>query len=386
MHLATTRNLAELLNVREPPCVSLYQPTDRASPGNRQNPVRFKNHLRDIEATLRRKYPAREIRPLMEKFERLADDSQFWMHRSDGLAVLAGGDAFEVFDLPRRVQERVVVADSFHLKPLLRFVQSADRFQLLCVTRHSAKLYEGNRDALEPVAPSKVPATVVEALGEGWTGPRQTVPTEDGGERRTEMGDQARYVGSGDMINQFDKVTDRFFRAIDAAVLEHHSRPSGLPLILAAMAETQPAFRDVTKNNFLMPQGLTLNPETTSLDELRRQAWTLMEPHYVARLGRMIDTFHASKPRNLASDDLNDVVKAAVIGRIGMLLIEADRHQPGRIDATTGALQLGGDADAQLDDVFDDLAELALRNGAEVVVVPSERMPTNTGLAATYRF
>jgi hypothetical protein len=35
--------------------------------------------------------------------------------------------------------------------------------------------------------------------------------------------------------------------------------------------------------------------------------------------------------------------------------------------------------------VIDDLAEMVLRTGGEVVVVPKERMPTDTGLAATFR-
>jgi hypothetical protein len=36
--------------------------------------------------------------------------------------------------------------------------------------------------------------------------------------------------------------------------------------------------------------------------------------------------------------------------------------------------------------LFDDLAEIALRNGAEVVVIPADRMPTQTGVAAVFRF
>jgi len=39
-----------------------------------------------------------------------------------------------------------------------------------------------------------------------------------------------------------------------------------------------------------------------------------------------------------------------------------------------------------VDDVLDDLGELVrMRNGA-VVVVPADRMPTETGVAAIYRF
>jgi hypothetical protein len=43
-------------------------------------------------------------------------------------------------------------------------------------------------------------------------------------------------------------------------------------------------------------------------------------------------------------------------------------------------------AHPEVDDLLDDIAELALKMGGEVVVVPSDRMPGETGVAATYRF
>ncbi len=42
--------------------------------------------------------------------------------------------------------------------------------------------------------------------------------------------------------------------------------------------------------------------------------------------------------------------------------------------------------DTDVDDVLDDLAEVVLGAGGEVVVVPTDRMPTPTGLAAIYRY
>ena len=36
--------------------------------------------------------------------------------------------------------------------------------------------------------------------------------------------------------------------------------------------------------------------------------------------------------------------------------------------------------------MLDDIAELVLKNGGQVVIVPNERMPTRTGIAAIYRF
>src|SRR5690606_11311237 len=100
---------------------------------NIQDPIRYKNLLRSVERSLREKYRGREVRPLLEPLQALADDFHFWVHQRDGLAVLASADKFEVFRLQRPVKELAVVADSFHLKPLLRIVQSADQYQVLCL-------------------------------------------------------------------------------------------------------------------------------------------------------------------------------------------------------------------------------------------------------------
>jgi len=144
---------AGLLNSHEPPCLSLYQPTHRHHPDNAQDPIRFRNLVRSLDESLRRKLTSREVQPLLDAFMGLADDREFWNYTLDGLAVLAAPDFFRVYRLQRPVVELAVVADSFHIKPLLRILQSADRYQLLGLSRQEIKLFEGNRDALDEIAP-----------------------------------------------------------------------------------------------------------------------------------------------------------------------------------------------------------------------------------------
>ena len=115
---------------------------------------------------------------------------------------------------------------------------------------------------------------------------------------------------------------ERFFRAVDRAVLEHHSRPSGLPLILAALPEHHHLFHQVSHNPFLMAEGLTINPDALPIDELRERAWQVVEPQYQARLAALADEFAVAKSKGLGSDDLAQVAQAAAAGRVATLLIE----------------------------------------------------------------
>lgn len=130
----------ELLRANEPPCLSLYQPTHRHHPDSEQDPIRFRNLVKTMEDRVRRQYSTREVGPLLEPYYALADDQNFWNHALDGLAILSAPGMFRCYRLQRPVKELAVVADSFHTKPLLRIIQSADRYQILALNRREIKL------------------------------------------------------------------------------------------------------------------------------------------------------------------------------------------------------------------------------------------------------
>jgi len=379
----TTKALAELASVRQPPCLSLYQPTHRHRPENQQDPIRFRNLVKELETLLRQKYPAAETQLLLEPFEALAHDHDFWIHTLDGLAVLGGPGLFQVFQIQRPVAELVVVADSFHTKPLRRFLQSVGRYQVLGLSLSKIQLFEGNRNVLDEIdlAPG-IPQTITQALGAELTEPHQTVASYGGvGGDSTPM-----HHSQGGKKDEADIDAERFFRAVDRAVLEHHSRPAGLPLILAALPEHHHLFHRVSHNPFLMAEGLTINPDALPIDELRVRAWQVVEPQYQARLATLADEFAVAKSKGLGSDDLAQVAQAAAAGRVATLLIEADRQIAGRLDSSTGQVEVADLSHPQVDDLLDDLGELVGKMGGQVLVVPAEQMPGRTGLAATYRY
>lgn len=376
--------VAGLWNECDPPCLSLFQPTHRSHPDNQQDSIRFRNLVKVLEASLLQQFDDDAIKPLLEPLQALAEDRLFWNSTFDGLAVLRDRKMFRVYKLQRPVSELAVVANSFHIKPLLRILQSADRYQVLALNRNEMKLFEGNRDVLDDIAAADgVPVTLTDALGEDLTDARQTVSAYGG----TGGGQAPMHHGHGGRKAELDHDAERFFRAVDRAVLEHHSRPSGLPLILAALPEHHHMFHELSHNPFLIDESIDVHPDSLdSIDEFRERVWQTIEPHYLARLAGLVETFGNSRARGLAADDLAEVARAVVGGRVATLLIEARREIPGRVDTATGDLEFDELSSPEFDDVLDDLGATTLRMGGEVVVVPTERMPTGTGIAAIYRY
>lgn len=380
MNLLAQDYPAILSGDHEPPCVSLYQPTHRQHPDNAQDPIRFRNLVKKMEESLRQKYPKREIKPLMQPFEALAEDRNFWNHTADGLAVLSAPGLFRVYKLQRPVVELVIVADSFHTKPLMRIAQSADRYQILALSRDAFKVFEGNRDALDEMSPIEgVPQTVTELLG-------KDADAREGAHRTYGPTGGAAWHGTDVKQDAADRDTEQFFRAVDRAVLQHCSQPSGMRLILAALPEHHHRFRAISSNPFLMKQALDVHPDDLSLDALRERAWQLVQPHYLERLAGLVEAFGAATANGQGTDELGDIAMAAIAGRIATLLIEADRLIPGIIDVASGGIIPGDLKHPEVDDVLDDLGERVLKAGGEVVIVPAGRMPTKSGAAAIYRF
>lgn len=382
MHSLTHDYPAVLLAEREAPCLSLYQPTHRQHPDNVQDPLRFRNLVKQLAASLRKQYPARDIPALLRPFDALAEDRDFWNHAGDGLAVLGAPDFFRVYKLQRPVAELTVVADSFHAKPLMRIAQSADRYQILGLNRHAFKVFEGNRDALVELPPiGGMAQTADEWLGKDGDAREgaHRAYGQDGG------GDVTRH-GTDVKQDAEDRDTQQFFRAVDAAVLKHCSQPSGQPLILAALPQHHHLFRAVSTNRSLIAEAIDVDPDALSLDALRERAWQVMQPHYLRRLAGLVESFGAAAAKGRGTDGLRAIAEAAVGGRVETLLIEAERLFPGHIDPTSGAITTANLAHPDVDDVLDDLGEIVLRKSGEVIVVPAERMPTNTGVAAIYRY
>jgi hypothetical protein len=379
--LATEYPIA-LLEPPEPPCLSLYQPTHRRHPENQQDVIRFRNLVRALETSLRQKYPTREIRPLLEPFVTLGADQDFWNHALDGLAVFGATGVFHVYQVQRPVPELAVAADSFHIKPLLRIVQSADRYQVLAVDRKGIRLFEGNRDVLDEIeiAPG-VPRTLTDALGSDLTQPHLTMASYRAGAK----GAATRY-GHGSKKDEVDRDTERFFRAVDRAVLEKHSQPSKLPLVLSALPQHQAVFRRVSHNPYLVAGSVDVHADSLSIQGLRERAWAVLQPHYLAQLDRLVGEFQEAEAKGVGTDDLAAIATAAAAGRVAVLLVDADQHVPGRLDRVNGRIEFAILAQPDVDDLLDDLGELVLAQQGRVVVVPAGRMPVRSGAAATFRF
>ena len=378
MRLANTTWLKELVSTpHESPCISMYLPMYRSDPSAAENNRRFRDQIGQVRTALGRQYSGRQIDPLIQKIESIPGDADFWRGDRDGIAIFASPDFLRVIDLREAVDEAVFVADTFHVKPLLRILQSAWKFHVLTFTQRKVEVFEGTGSArLQRLDSANLPqnADIVSKMRMS----HQVSATQDMHTSDTQ------YPNEGTAPNT--ATLENFMRAVDKAVWENFSRDTGYPMILCAVEHYHAQFHAISKNTSLLEEGIKHDPQHLDPDRIRQEAWAIIEPRFRATAENLKNQFMAAKARQRGSDELRPVAEAAAVGRVDTLLVDATREIPGQLDRTSGNIMPPAPGSSQNEDVLDDLAEMVLKTDGEVLILPPEMMPGGAEIAAIYRY
>ncbi|MBN2558547.1 MAG: hypothetical protein JXB33_07330 [Clostridia bacterium] len=370
-----------LLYEEKGPFVSLYQPAHRYSPGNRQDPIVFRNLLGGISGALEGKYPKEDIAAVLAPLEEIRNDTFFWKDSLDGLAVLANPGRCIVYRLRMPVSEHFTAGGSLYIKPLIRYFSSTDEFFILGIGRDRFSLFEGNKHGIDEVGlPAGQPSTLEEVLG-SETGESYLSYAFYGG-----AGARPMYHGHNDRKAEEEKDTEKFFRYIDRFVFENYSKDAAAPLILAGLPEHISEFRKISKNPHLADEEIRESLAVLDKERLEKTVKGIAEGMYVEKAKKLADSFHVLAGKDLASDNIERIASFIIENRTGTVMIEAERSIPGWVDMKSGDVHYNADAGPGSGDVLDDLAEMVIKLNGNVLILPSENMPSKTGIAAIFRY
>jgi hypothetical protein len=370
--------VSQLLGVDSKPCLSLYLTTHRTQPERRDDPTHFRVLVRTLADSLESAYTPAQVASIMEPFNALAKDESFWNQRKEGIALFRTPDMFVAQHLDRPVPDLAIVANSFHLKPLLRLLQTTDRYHVLTLTSERVRLYVGDRDGLSEVdLGPNVPLTIDEVLG------------RELGERhftRSNSGNTPRSVPHSTIHDEEELDLERFFRIIDRSIMLHASQPSGLPVILVGLPEQVSTFMRVRHNPNVLLESVGTYPESLGMKELVERSWSIMEPYVQRQSKALVAHYHEHAAHTRGLERIDEIAPAAFAGRVDTLMVEANRQVPGSLDHVHERVVFDDLAQPDINDVLDELAMLVLRKGGKVLVLPTEHMPTTSAAAAILRY
>ncbi len=394
-----------LLEPQAAPCLSVYLPTHRNVPDNTVDLPAFRHLVEALEMALSATQSRETIELLLRPLRILADDARFWNHTRDGLAVLAAAGRARVFVLERPVRPLALVTSRFHTLPLVRIAAALERFLLLALTSREARLFAGaawhgttgdTMGPLEPLPlvgrPGRPPDTRLERA--------DVVDEETFQPHRVQRGmgiEGIVHGGTGSKQEDIADDTEIFLRHVDAVVRGQVAERAELPLVLVAAARLAAVFHRLSTNPHLLAEHAATDPHLLSAAELAAAVQPILVAARQRRIARAVAAYDQARHRDQAAGDLADIARAAVTGRVAMLLMEADRFEPGRFDRATGAIETdgagrtdpsrrGGAPAIATADLFGSLAETVLEHRGEILALARNAMPTESGVAAIYRW
>jgi hypothetical protein len=300
------------------PCLSLYSATERD----------LASLMGKAEELGLKRYDARTMDLLLRPIHRFlkweAHDSKNYP-----LALFVTKGFVGYSRLPFPTKPLAVVSNSFHVKPLLKWMQREHPFALLKLQEKEAVLYQGSLSYFEEI----------EIL------PYRELKTLDG-----------------------------VFNALDRAVYRT-IQSSRVPLLLAGDFEMIETYKNVSGYKAIVDDAILDPNDYAESLRLHSAAIQVLEPFLEQKEEALLRSYWSAEQSGKTSDVLHDIVELALQGRVKHLFVNEKMNVWGSIDRENGSFTYSPQQEGPEDDVLDDLAEIVWKNHGMVTVLPSGKMP-----------
>lgn len=336
--------------------VSIYLSKTNDSSDERVEKTKLKVQLKMVQSLLEDRVSTRQKKQILAAFNSCLFSSD-WIPRIGSVGLFYSVGLRGYIKIPFQTPERSIVSDSFHLKPVFKWLYAQKRFYLLNLQANEAVLYRGSCFGIETIARE-------------LTDPK-----------KPKRGKQTGVISPNE-VNQ--KLQRQLLFATEGALIKYLQGETA-PLLLAGNERICTLFSEICSYPFMLSGRISVDSGVDVEKELHEKASQQISKFNLNQEQLAIDDFLSAAARNRATTDLNEVAQALHIGRVKRLFVAEDTHLTGTIHRESNLLTLAT-KETEGDDILDDLAELAAAHRSQVLVLPRKRMPANVAAAATLRW
>jgi hypothetical protein len=388
MDILTRVELEQLMRKEQQWCVSIYMPTHRTGVDAQQDPIRLKNLFGQVEKRLSdRGVGTRDIQSLLEPVKKLLQDSNFWQHQSDGLAIFVSSSGIRHYRLPLGFEEFVAVMNHFHIQPLLPLFTGDGQFYILALSQNEVRLLNGTRHSVSQVDIGQVGGSLAEAiLSDGHQASLQL--HSSGSTGGMTGGGSVTFHGQGGGSDEGDKnELLRYFHLVSDGLTEF-LQGDRVPLVLAGVEYLLPIYKEANTYPNLMDTVITGNPDLLSADELHKSAWDIVSQRFQTAREEAVAYYRqlAGQASERVTDTLEKIVPAASDGRIETLFIAAGAQHWGVFNPDTNEIEHHAQMESGDESLLDLAAVQTYLKGGTVYAVEPDKVPGGTTAAAVLRY
>ena len=388
MDILTRAELEQLMRKEQQGCVSIYMPTHRTGTDAQQDPIRLKNLLGEAEKQLSVQGIGRlEVQNMLEPASMLLQDSNFWQHQGDGLAIFISSNRVRRYRLPLNFEEFVAVMNHFHIKPLLPLFTGDGQFYILALSQNVVRLLLGTRDSVSEVDIGQVGGSLAEAIPS--VNHQMSLQLHSSGSASGMSGSgSATFHGQGGGSDESAKhELLRYFRLVSDGLTEFF-QGDRVPLVLAGVEYLLPIYKEANAYPNLIDPVIKGNPDLLSADELHKSAWDIIAPLFQAAQAEAAAHYQqlAGQASERVADTLEKVIPAASDGRVETLFVATGVQQWGVFNPVTNEIKLHSQQEAGDEPLLDLAAVQTYLKGGVVYAVEPEKVPGGTFAAAVLRY
>lgn len=375
----------DIANYQSDCCISVYMATTSSAnaEANRQKDlIGFKNRLQQLTTSLKDKnLEQTRIERLLNPGYELLKNDEFWSTLSQGLAVFIADGYFKYMRLPVSPPEEVLINSTFYLTPLIPVITSKDYFYVLVLSKKQAKVYRADAFGMKYIAVPEMPRGVDDVVHNEEKDNEQLFRTDTNG-----AGSGASYHGMGS--GRPDHKTDlaMYFDEVDETLFKEVLNKEHVPLLLAGVEYLIPIYKQVAKYKPIWDDAITGNHEHEDIQALYQQARGKMEPYFEERVTKALNVYGNQSATELTSSAPNDVIPAAHYGRISHLFVSRGEHIWGKFDEMKNELEMHASQEDGDECLVDKSVIKTLLTGGEVFILPADKMPGGSKLAALMRY
>ena len=287
------------------------------------------------------------------------EDKKLLKNLKGNVGLFRNENSFRILSLPVAVEQTCVVATSFHVKPLLRWMQSDREFLFLGIGEESASLYHGNQNSFKLVETLIFPAALQ----------KTAYPDSYEGLKKLRL-KSLKYEETTEWLNDWIFSLTKTLKPM---------------LFVAGQRElTSPFLRHCPYPN-TRRQAVWPSFSQEKAAEICLEIRSLLKKEARKDLEHALMEFYQAEDLNLANKNIFQIAKAAIEGKVKKLIIADGINIFGKIDRKSGGLSIHpADLDHEDDDILDDLAQEVLAHGGEVVVASRHEIPKGRPILAIF--
>lgn len=299
----------------------------------------------------------RERNKFLGPLDSLLVDARIFKAMKGNIGIFRNQDSFVVINIPIEVETFFQVASTFHVKPLLKWLQIDQEFLLLGFKKDSVHLYLGSQDSFKLIDSVLLPEFFENReLLKGYLSIREM--------RELKIKENEAFVWLSKWITQLTKSsTPKLFIAGENSLVEG----------IVENLKYENLIKTAIANSF----------GDHNVIDVCFSIRKILKMHSKNCIEKALKEFRFAEDENRSCENIFQISKAVVEGRVRKLIITDEINVFGSIDKSTGLLSIHPfDLDHEDDDVLDDLAQMVLSQGGEVVIASRKEIPKSLPILA----